>query len=405
MTSPRGVTARSSLPGAVNATAGVALNLEASFGFSSHSRSPSIRAATESAAAAATTTFTLAVATPSAAFHLYASHPFSRRIPTPPPPPSPSCPCVPPPPSPPPPPPLPSPPPPPPPPPLRAHTTHRSLPPAPSRAIAPGYSTAIVAVSVRSFKGSAAGVVDGVVGVESLTKENGDRTARATDSTDGMRTSRAMSEGTRFEPNDALDADPYGSDRSLPTESTSVTTRTAHPPQSPLLLPPPAVSSAASVTASAASMTTPCAPLRYPRSGGAISGGPPGTLGSAISVHPTASSSSPARLTRHHAATAPFSCTATSTHGTFRESSCGRNMSFATGEAPWNDSCESRRRSSPPTSPAPSTTPPNSPLPNAARRSLDAVRATPPAGPFFCDNARRIAASALFASPGRAEHA
>ena len=36
MTSPRGVTARSSLPGAVNATAGVAATLEASFGFSSH---------------------------------------------------------------------------------------------------------------------------------------------------------------------------------------------------------------------------------------------------------------------------------------------------------------------------------------------------------------------------------
>ena len=384
MTSPRGVTARSSLPGAVNATAGV----EASRFGSSQSRSPSIRAATASAATAAATTFTLAVATPSAAFHLYASHPFARRIPPPPPPPSPLCPCVPP---------------PPPPPPPPAHTTHRSLPPAPSRAIAPGYSTAIVAVSVRSFKGSTAGVVDGCVGVESLTKENGDRTAWATDSTDGMRTSRAMSEGTRFEPNDASDADPYGSDRSLPTESTSVTTRTTHPPQRPLL-PPPAVSSAASVTASAASMTTPCAPLRYPRSGGAISGGPPGTLGSAISVHPTSSSSSP-RLARHHAATAPFSCTATSTHGTSRESSRGRNMSFTTGEAPWNDSCESRRRSSPPTSPVPSTTPPNSPLPNAARRSLDAVRATPPAGPFFCDNARRIAASALFASPGRAEHA
>ena len=390
MTSPRGLTARSSLPGAVNATAGTpTAPFEACIPSSSQSRSPSIRAATASAAAAATATFTLAVATPRFAFHLYASHPFARRIPTPPPPPSPSCPCVPPPPSPPSPPPLPSPPPPPPPPPLRAHTTHRSLPPAPSRAIAPGYSAAIVAVSVRSFS-----FVDAAAaGVASLTKENGDRTIAATDSNDGMRTSRAMSE-TRDDGSKDADADD-GSNRG--TDSTSVTTRTTHPPQRPPPPPPPD----ASVTASAASMTAPCAPLRYPRSDGAISGGPPGTLGSAISVHPTSSSS---RLARHHAATAPFSCTATSTHGTSRESSRGENMSFTTGEAPWNDSCESRRRSSPPTSPVPSTTPPNSPLPNAARRSLDAVRATPPAS-FFRDNARRIAASARAASPGRAEHA
>ena len=390
MTSPRGVTARSSLPGAVNATAGV----EASRFGSSQSRSPSIRAATASAAAAATATFTLAVATP---------RPRSTCTPRTRsrggvllfPPPSPSCPCVPPPPSPPSPPPSPpspppSPPSPPPPPPLRAHTTHRSLPPAPSRAIAPGYSAAIVAVSVRSFS-----FVDAAAaGVASLTKENGDRTIAATDSNDGMRTSRAMSE-TRDDGSNDVDADD-GSNRG--TDSTSVTTRTTHPPQRPPPPPPPD----ASVTASAASMTAPCAPLRYPRSDGAISGGPPGTLGSAISVHPTSPSSS--RLARHHAATAPFSCTATSTHGTSRESSRGRNMSFTTGEAPWNDSCESRRRSSPPTSPVPSTTPPNSPLPNAARRSLDAVRATPPAS-FFRDNARRIAASARAASPGRAEHA
>ena len=63
-----------------------------------------------------------------------------------------------------------------------------------------------------------------------------------------------------------------------------------------------------------------------------------------------------------------------------RDTSPGRNMSFTTGDAPWNESwlpspldapCRSTYVLEPR---VPSTTPPNSPLPNAARRSLDAVR-------------------------------
>ena len=158
---------------------------------------------------------------------------------------------------------------------------------------------------------------------------------------------------------------------------TIIATRTTHPPHWQRF--PPPLDSTPALTASAASTTAPCDPTWYPRSGGDTSGGPPGTRGSAISIHRWLCED-PADGSRHHADTAPFSCTATRTHGTSRDTSPGRNMSFTTGDAPWNESWLPSPLDAPCRSTyvlelrVPSTTPPNSPLPNAARRSLDAVR-------------------------------